>query len=70
MTPQSSEANAKIEALEMRIAHQDRVISDLNEIVTDHWRRIEVLERLVKSLREEILNFGRDDAANERPPHY
>lgn len=62
---------ARLDALEIRIAHQDKTIAELNETVTEQWRRIDALEREVKMLREEVRNAW--PARNESeppPPHY
>ena len=35
------EERARFEALETRIAHQERAIEDLNTTVTEQWKQIE-----------------------------
>lgn len=62
---------ARLDALEIRIAHQDKIIADLNEVVATQWRRIEALERELKFLREEVRNSwpGRGEP-EPPPPHY
>lgn len=62
---------ARLDALEIRIAHQDKTIAELNEVVAAQWRRIETLERELKMLREEVRNSwpGRSEA-EPPPPHY
>jgi len=63
--------SARLDALEIRVAHQDKVIADLNEIVTAQWRRIDVLERHLKLLREEFQNsLPARDGPEPPPPHY
>ncbi len=60
--------------LESRLAHQDQVLHELDEVVTRQQSQIDVLERLCRSLAERLA--GLDDripdsrAAEERPPHY
>ena len=62
---------ARLHALEIRIAHQDRVIADLNDVVTQQWSRIAALDRQLKALREEIQNIAPEHAGgNQPPPHY
>ena len=62
---------ARLDALEIRIAHQDKIIAELNDVVSAHWRRIEMLERELKMLREEARNAwpGRGEP-EPPPPHY
>ena len=66
--------DARIDALEEKIAYQDQVIEDLNTAVTDQWREIDTLKRLVASLLDEVkemelaarVTVGREPP----PPHY
>lgn len=61
-----------IAELELRIAEQDRVIADLNEMVVAQWRKIDSLERRLGELRDEFdaSSLGRSDAPEPPPPHY
>ncbi|MFN3892543.1 MAG: SlyX family protein [Beijerinckiaceae bacterium] len=62
---------ASVEDLEIRIAHQEKTLADLNEIVTNQWRRIDLLERQVREMREELRNFSPPrDGEEPPPPHY
>jgi SlyX protein len=62
----------RIAELELRIAEQDRVIADLNEMVVAQWRKIDTLERRLGELREEFETAAaaRPDAPEPPPPHY
>ena len=66
--------DARIDALEEKIAYQDQVIEDLNTAVTDQWREIDTLKRLVASLLDEVKEMelaARATAGREQPPpHY
>lgn len=66
--------DARIDALEEKIAYQDQVIDDLNTAVTDQWREIDTLKRLVASLLDEVKEMelaARATAGREPPPpHY
>ena len=66
--------DARIDALEEKIAYQDQVIDDLNTAVTDQWREIDTLKRLVDSILDEVKEMGlkaRKTAGREPPPpHY
>ncbi len=72
MTSQTTEA--RIDALEEKIAYQDQVIEDLNTAVTDQWKEIDTLKRLVANLLDEVKEMelaARATAGREPPPpHY
>jgi SlyX protein len=65
---------ARIDGLEMRIAHQDEIVEDLNATITDLWKQIEDLTyrltRLGEQLREVEAGVGVTDAPEPPPPHY
>lgn len=65
---------ARIDALEMRAAHQDQVIEDLNTTATGQWAQIDALKREIEQLRDRLqdLESNRIPASlNEPPPpHY
>ena len=61
----------RLDALEIRVAHQDHTIETLNETVTAQWRKIDALERELKMLREEVRNaHPQGDGPEPPPPHY
>jgi SlyX protein len=64
--------NSRIDDLEMRVAHQEKMIGELNEVITAQWKKIDTLERQLKRLGEELseLDAGEAPAANQKPPHY
>ncbi len=72
MTAQNTEA--RIDALEEKVAYQDQVIEDLNVAVTDQWKEVETLRRLVASLLDEVKEMelaARATPGREPPPpHY
>ena len=39
LTPEEEDAAARLETLEVLLAHQERVIAELNDVITTHWRR-------------------------------
>ena len=59
----------KLIDLEMRLMHQEKLLEQLNEVVTDQHGLIERLRREVARLKEQILQGPTEDV-NERPPHY
>jgi len=61
----------RLEALEAHVADQERVIAELNDVVTGQWRRIDKLERLVERLRETLLSLpAQREGPEPPPPHY
>jgi SlyX protein len=65
-----SDVQLRIEELETRVAHQDKIIAELNEVITAQWKKFEALERQINHLRGEVESFDQRDTPNERPPHY
>ena len=69
-----AETASRIVALEVRVAHQDRVIEDLNALVTEQWKQIDALakqvERMMEWLRRVEDNVPAPDAPEPPPPHY
>ncbi len=63
---------ARIDGLEMRIAHQDEIVEDLNATVTDLWKQIEDLTYRLTRLSEQVreVEAGVTDAPEPPPPHY
>ena len=60
--------------LETRLAHQDKLLNDLNDVVTDQQAKIMQLEELCKALIDRVRavaeNGPGDAPGDERPPHY
>ncbi len=60
--------------LESRLAHQDQLLNDLNDVVTEQQARIMHLEELCKGLIERVRSGGdgmtESDPVDERPSHY
>lgn len=60
--------------LETRLAHQDQMLHELNDVVTDQQAKIMQLEELCRSLIDRVRSLGEglpaDDPGDERPPHY
>ncbi len=60
--------------LESKLAHQDQMLHELNDVVTEQQGKIMQLEELCKALIQRIRSAGEDlpdsDPVDERPPHY
>ena len=60
--------------IESKLAHQDQLLFDLNEVVTSQQAKIMQLEQLCQSLIDRVRAIGEsvsgDGAADDRPPHY
>jgi SlyX protein len=60
--------------IEVKLAHQDQLLDDLNEVVTQQQVRIMQLEELCNSLVARVRSIGEalpdENKADERPPHY
>mgnify|MGYP006278156887 CR=1 FL=1 len=71
MSDKLAEALARLDDLEMRIAHQDQMMGELNEVITAQWAKISVLERQLAHLREEVQNSApQREGPEPPPPHY
>lgn len=65
----------RITELEIQLAHLQRLNDDLNEVVTDHTRRLMKFEATLQGMEtrlEELREVRKEkyDSADERPPHW
>ena len=60
--------------IESKLAHQDQLLNELNDVVTEQQAKLMQLEELCKSLISRVRSMGETmpaaDAGDERPPHY
>ncbi len=60
--------------IESKLAHQEQLIDELNDVVTKQQEQIMQIEKLCNSLvnRIRVMDDSQTDDAgkNERPPHY
>jgi SlyX protein len=60
--------------LETRLTHQDRLLSELNDIVTAQQAKILQLDELCRSLISRVRSMGdampARDPGDQEPPHY
>ena len=69
-----ADTNARLEALEVRIAYQERTIEDLSTTVAEQWRQIDQLtkqvERMTDRLRSVEESAPQSGEPEPPPPHY
>ena len=63
-------SETRLNEVETRLAHQEKTISELNEVVLAQWRRIEALERQISRMNEEMQNLDSGSVPVDKPPHY
>ena len=58
--------------IEIKLAHQEDLVDELNGIVYQQSRRIDQLEAMVAQLAEHIRNNAQSgpNPVNDKPPHY
>ena len=60
--------------IESKLAHQDQLMLELNEVVTEQQAKIMQLEQLCSSLVERVRAMDEPQRAvapqDDRPPHY
>jgi SlyX protein len=65
---------ARVEALEIARAHQERVAEDLSEALAAQWKQIEALNRQVARLSDQLQEAqsagGGGETPDPPPPHY
>ena len=69
----SDDMTARVEALELAVAHQQRTIDDLSDALTEQWRAAETLRRQVDRLSERLAEIepqAGQQVPIDRPPHY
>ena len=59
--------------IEVKLAHQEQIVSELNDVVTRQQAKLMQLEELCTSLIQRVRSIGEGDTSaepDERPPHY
>ncbi len=58
--------------IEIKLAHQEDLVDELNQIVYQQARRVDQLEAMVAKLAEHIRTSAQSNAGptNDKPPHY
>lgn len=67
-------SDEKLMEIETTLAHQEKTIADLSDVMNDQWKEIEKLKRQLKMANNKIeeleSNVGGDDQSNVKPPHW
>ncbi len=60
--------------IETKLAHQEQLVLELNDVVTEQQQKIMKLEELFASLVERFRSLGDGESLegnqDQRPPHY
>ena len=60
--------------IESKLAHQEQLLNELNDVITEQQARIMQLEQLSSTLIERVRTLGdagtESEPADQRPPHY
>lgn len=65
-----TDSTSRIDDLEIRLAHQEKTIGELNDVITAQWKKIEQLERQLRRLDEEVQALDAGEVPVTKPPHY
>jgi SlyX protein len=61
----------RIDELEIRLSHQQKAIAELNDVISEQWKKIAALERQVLRFGEELQDLEPiNTPTNQKPPHY
>lgn len=62
---------ARLLKLEEKVAYQDKLIAELNDVVVSLHRTADALSGRVRTIERELrAELGARDMPNEKPPHY
>ncbi|MBL4635141.1 MAG: SlyX family protein [Kofleriaceae bacterium] len=68
-TSEKSTGDERIRNLEVRLSYQDKMLSELDDVVQGFSIRVERLERKLSDLRES-MNSQEIGPGDDQPPHY
>jgi len=66
---------ARLQDLEIRYTHLERLVTTLNEVIIEQGRTIELLQRKLSAFGLRLDNFATSDLTprtleDDKPPHY
>lgn len=68
---ESAASDARLLKLEEKVAYQDKLIADLNEVVVSLHRAANDLSVRLRNIEGSLRSeLGARDVPNEKPPHY
>ena len=56
--------------LEIKVAEQDKCISDLNSVILQQTKELKQLQKQIGKLETNIEKLHESNIPHERPPHY
>jgi len=59
----------RLEAIETKLAYQEKVIKELNDVIYEQQRQVDRLTAVCDALVRSGVDSG-PGPANEKPPHY
>lgn len=68
-SPKDASQSERIHDLEERLAHQDKLLAELDDVVRVFSNRVERLERHITELQDSV-GSQEIGPADEKPPHY
>jgi uncharacterized coiled-coil protein SlyX len=70
-TPENAMEEARLLKLEEKVAYQDKLIAELNDVVVSLHRRTDELSDRLRTFERDLRSeLGARDMPNEPPPHY
>ena len=71
MRDTSETANNRLLRLEEKVAYQDKLIAELNDVVVALSRRSDELQKRLETAERTVrAELGAREMPNEKPPHY
>ncbi len=55
--------------LEIKIAHQEQLLEQLNDVIYQQQKKIDEIEKMVKIMNSKVSNDNINQG-DEKPPHY
>ncbi len=74
-------SDRELEKIQTTLAHHERQIEDLNDVITAQWKEIDRLKRHIRKTEAQLEDYinaadhdkglsSADIAARNKPPHY